>query len=169
MEKIQTAEKVTHRMVDLTIIPYSTLFILGLSLLVSLVTSLTNRLLTNREQMKAWTQEIAAWRADSLKATRTGDKKLMAKVQKQQKYVMQLQSKMMWQSMKTSFIWFIPLMLLWLVFLNPLYNKPELWVAYIPWFGSDPLPLPYIYWYLLCSILSGALLSRLLGLGMGGD
>jgi len=161
-------------MVDLSVfqvIPYSTFFILGLSLLVSLVTSLTNRLLTNREQMKTWTQEIAAWRADSLKATRTGDKKLMAKVQKQQKHVMQLQSKMMWQSMKTSFIWFIPLMLLWLFFLNPLYigETGPISVAYIPWFGSDPLPLSYMYWYLLCSILSGALLSRLLGLGMTGD
>jgi len=160
--------------VDLSIfqvIPSSTLFILGLSFLVSLVTSLTNRLLTNREQMKAWNQEIASWRADSLKATRTGDKKLMAKVQKQQKHIMQLQSKMMWQSMKTSFIWFIPLMLLWLFLLNPLYigETGPISVAYIPWLGSDPLPLSYIYWYLLCSILSGALLSRLLGLGMGGD
>jgi len=156
---------------DLTIIPYSTLFILLLSFLLSLVTLLTNRLLTNREQMKAWSQEIAAWREDSLKATRTGDKKLMAKVKKQQKQIMQLQSKMMWQSMKTSFIWFIPLMLLWWFFLTPLYSRPEglIDVAYIPWFGTDHLPLSYFYWYFLCSISSQALLSRLLGMGMGGD
>lgn len=143
-----------------------------LSFFLSLVTSLTNRLLTDREQMRAWTQEIAAWREDSRKATRTGDKKLMAKVKKQQKHIMQLQSKMTWQSMKTSFLWFIPLMLLWWLFLTPLYTSAEtgpIAVAYIPWFGSDPLPLIYVYWYMLCSFLSGVLLSRLLGLGLGGD
>jgi len=155
---------------DLTIIPYSTLFILLLSFLLSLVTLLTNRLLTKREQMKAWSQEIAAWREDSLKATRTGDKKLMAKVKKQQKQIMQLQSKMMWQSMKTSFIWFIPLMLLWWFFLTPLYSGPEgpIPVAYLPWIGGE-WALSYFYWYFLCSISSQALLSRLLGMGMGGD
>jgi len=162
-------------LVDLSLIqsvPYSTFFILGLSFLLSFVTLLTNRLLTNREQMKAWTQEIAAWRADSIKATRTGDKKLMAKVKKQQKQMMQLQSKMMWQSMKTSFIWFIPLMLLWWFFLTPLYTKPEIGpitVAALPWFGGEPLQLTYFYWYFLCSFFSQALLSRLLGMSMGGD
>jgi len=159
-------------LVDLSLIqgiPYSTLFILGLSFLLSLVTLLTNRLLTNREQMKAWTQEIAAWREESLKATRSGDKKLMAKVKKQQQHIMQLQSKMMWQSMKTSFIWFIPLMLLWWLFLTPLYTGSEghIAVAYIPWFGGE-LQLTYFYWYLLCSFFAQALLTRLLGMSMGG-
>jgi len=161
----------TNRLVDLTIIPYSTFFILGLSFSLSFVTLLTNRLLTNREQMKAWTQEIAAWRAESMKAARTGDKKLMAKVKKQQTHVMQLQSKMMWQSLKTSFLWSIPLLLLWWFFLTPLYTKPGgglIDVAYLPGIGSE-WALSYIYWYLLCSIFSQALLSRLLGLSMTGD
>jgi len=160
-------------MVDLSLIqsiPYSTFFILGLSFLLSFVTLLTNRLLTNREQMKAWTQEIAAWRNDSLKATRSSDKKLMAKVKKQQQHIMQLQSKMMWQSMKTSFIWFIPLMLLWWFFLTPLYTGLEgpIAVAFVPGIGGE-WQLTYFYWYFLCSIFSQALLSRLLGMGMGGD
>jgi len=156
-------------MVDLTVIPYSTLFIFLLSFFLSLVTSLTNRLLTNREQMKAWSAEVAAWRDESLKATRTGDKKLMAKVKKQQKQIMQLQSKMTWQQMKISFIWFIPLLLLWWFFLTPTYTKPGVGpVAFLPGIGSE-WALPYAYWYLLCSFLSSALLTRLLGLGMGGD
>jgi len=151
----------------LTQIPYSTFFILLLSFFLSLVTSLTNRLLTNREQMRAWSKEIAAWRGDSLKATRTGDKKLMAKVKKQQKHIMQLQSKMTWQSMKTTFIWTIPLMLLWWLFLIPMYANVKA-VAYVPGIGSEWV-IPLVYWYLLCSILSGTLFSRLLGLGLGGD
>jgi len=157
---------------QLTEVPFSTFFILLLSFLLSLVTSLTNRLLTNREQTRAWNEEIAAWRADSMKASRTGDKKLMARVKKQQQHIMQLQSKMMWQSMKTSFIWFIPLMLLWWFFLTPLYTTPEIGpiaVAYLPGIGTPEWSLSYVYWYLLCSIFSGTLLSRLLGLGMGGE
>jgi uncharacterized membrane protein (DUF106 family) len=157
-------------MVEITIVPYSTFFIMGLSFFLSLVTSLTNRLLTNREQMRAWNQEITSWRQDSLKASRSGDKKLMAKVKKQQKHIMELQSKMTWQSMKTSFIWFIPLLLLWWFFLTPTYTRPGVApVAYLPWLGSQPMALTYFYWYLLCSFLSGAFLSRLLGLGLGGD
>jgi uncharacterized membrane protein (DUF106 family) len=158
-------------MVDLTIIPSSTFFILLLSFFLSLVTSLTNRLLTNRAQMKAWSQEISEWNKELRIAQRNKDKKNLEKLMKKQKYILQLQSKMTWQSMKTSFLWFIPLLLLWWFFLTPLYSRPEglITVAYIPWFGSEPLPLSYVYWYLLCSILSGAILSRLLGLGMGGD
>jgi len=152
---------------DLTIIPYSTLFILSISSAISLITSLTNRLLTNREQMKAWNQEISAWRADSMKATRTGDKKLKAKVEKQQKHVMQIQSKMSMQSMKTSFIWLIPLMLLWIFFLTPTYASVAS-VAYLPGIGGV-WPLPLFWWYLLCSFLSNSLITRLLGLSLGVD
>jgi len=150
------------------VIPYSTLFIVLLSFLVSLVTLATNRRLTNREQMKTWNQEIAAWRTDSLKATRSGDKKLMAKVQKQQKHIMQLQKKMMSQSMKTSFIWFIPMMLLWWFFLTPLYGNVGP-IAYLPGLDREPWALSYFYWYFLCSIAFQALLSRALGMSMGGD
>jgi uncharacterized membrane protein (DUF106 family) len=152
---------------ELTVTPYSTFFILLISSGISIVTSLTNRLLTDREQMKAWSKEIAAWRADSLKATRTGDKKLKAKVDKQQKHIMQMQSKMTWQSMKTTFIWFIPLMLLWFFFLTPTYANVGA-VAYLPGIGGV-WELPLFWWYLLCSFLSNTLITRLLGLSLGAD
>jgi len=151
----------------LTGIPNSTFFILFLSFAISFATSLSNRLLTNIEQQRAWSKEIAEWRADSLKATRTKDKKLMAKVKKQERHVMQLQSKMMWQQMKRSFLWFIPLMLMWYVFLPQIINMSET-VAYLPWLSGE-LELNVFLWYLFCSFLAGALFTRLLGLGMGGD
>jgi uncharacterized membrane protein (DUF106 family) len=151
----------------ITVTPYSTLFILSLSSFISFITSLTNRLLTNREQMKAWTQEIAAWRADTMKAKRTGDKKLKSKVDKQQKHIMQIQSKMTWQSMKTTFVWIIPLMLLWVVFLTPTYANAGP-VAYLP--GIDEVwGIPFFYWYLLCSFTAGTLINRALGLSLGAD
>ena len=152
----------------LAAIPNSTFFILLLAFGVSLATSLTNRFLTNREQLRAWNKEISQWRTDSMQARRTNDKKLMAKVKKQERHVMQLQSKMMWQSMKTSFLWFIPLMLMWYVFLPQIVNIGEA-VAYIPWLSGPAFPLTVFLWYLLCSFLASALFTRLFGLGTGGD
>lgn len=152
----------------LATIPNSTFFILLLAFGVSFATSSTNRLLTNREQLKAWNKEISQWRTDSMQARRSNDKKLMAKVKKQERHVMQLQSKMMWQSMKTSFLWFIPLMLMWYVFLPSIVNIGEA-VAYIPWLSGAAFPLTVFLWYLLCSFLASALFTRLFGLGTGGD
>jgi len=151
----------------LRVIPYSTFFILFLSFAVSFATSFSNRVLTNREQLRAWSKEIAEWRSDSLKARRTGDKKLMAKVKKQEKHIMQLQWKMSRQQLKTSVLWFIPLMLMWYVFLPQIINIYEV-VAYLPWFGEE-LRLSVFLWYLLSSFLVSALFTRLFGLGMGGD
>ncbi len=152
---------------DLTQIPTSTLFILLLSFGISLATSTTNRLLTNREQLRDWNKEISQWRSESLKAARAGDKKLMAKLKKQEKHVMQLQSKMMWQSMKTTLFWMIPMLLLWYVLLPQLIGVNEI-VAYLPWLGA-PMFLNVILWYLLCSLLAGVIFNRLFGLGLGGD
>ena len=153
----------------LAAIPYSTFFVMFLSFVVSFATSVTNRVLTNREQLRAWTKEIKEWREESLKARKTGDKKLLAKVKKQERHVMQLQSKMTFQSMKTSFLWFIPLMIMWYVLLPQIVPIGEV-VAFLP-----PLPplfsgeLTVFLWYLLCSFLASALFTRLFGLGLGGD
>jgi len=155
----------------LQIIPVSTMFILLLSMALSLITALANRLLTNQDQLKAWRREVAEWTADFNKARKSNDKKLLAKVKQKQPYITKLQSKMMWQSMKVSFIFFIPFILLWNLFLNPTYiDVPA--VAYIPNIlssdgGASWMPLPYFWWYLLCSFLFGTLFSRILGLAMG--
>jgi len=103
-----------------------------------------------------------------MKAARAGDKKLMAKLKKQEKHIMQLQSKMSWQSMKTTILWFIPMILLWYVILPQVIQIDKI-VAYLPWLGSAPLELNVIFWYLLCSLLAGIIFNRLFGLGLGGD
>ena len=68
----------------LQIIPVSTMFILLLSMALSLITALANRLLTNQDQLKAWRREVAEWTAEFNKARKSGDKKLLAKVKKKQ-------------------------------------------------------------------------------------
>jgi len=155
----------------LTTIPVSTIFIMFLSMALSLVTSLANRLLTNQDQLRAWRREVAEWTADFNKARKTGDKKLLAKVKKLQPQITKIQSKMMWQSMKVSFIFMIPFILLWSLFLTPTYYNVSA-VAYIPDIlssdgGVSWLPLPFFWWYLLCSFLFGTLFARILGLAVG--
>jgi len=161
--------------------PASTIFILGVSLLLSFLISLINRLSTSREkleQQKAWRKEVNAWLSDFNKARRTGDKKLLKKVQKQEKRIKQLQSKMASQSfgqMKILPITMAVLLLVWLGLTGKLLNWqifPGLFsglepVAYLPWFGGKAMPLNLFLWYLICSFAFGALFSRLFGLGMG--
>ena len=148
-------------------IPYSTLFILVLAALISLLTTLVNRLLTNPERGKMWRKEIAAWNKDLREAQRSKDKKTVDKLMRKQKYIMGLQSKMMWQSMKVSLLFLIPLFLMW-SFLGGFYHSPEnnspIPLAYLPGIGPN-LPLPIfsyslIWWYLLCSMLFGTVFSH---------
>jgi uncharacterized membrane protein (DUF106 family) len=141
-------------------IPNSTLFILLLSMTLSSLTALANRLLTNREQLNAWRKEVARWNADFKRARQSGDKKLLAKVKRKERYILQLQSKMMWQSMKVSLIFMIPFFLIWQLLIGFYGTTP---VAYIPGLGG----LPLFWWYLLCSFTSGTLIMKALGVTLG--
>ncbi|RLI43113.1 hypothetical protein DRO59_02020 [Candidatus Bathyarchaeota archaeon] len=58
-------------------IPYSTLFMFFLALVITLATSVANRLLTDPEKMKAWRKEISEWNKELREAHRANDKKRM--------------------------------------------------------------------------------------------
>lgn len=146
-------------------IPFSTIFILLLALAITLLTSLANRLLTDPEKSKAWRKEIAEWNSELRKAKRSGDKKRVEKLMKKQKYTLQLQSKMMWQSMKVMMLFFIPLIFMWQI-LSGDYSGHA--IAYFPGIGAD-LPLPFfgyslLWWYMLCSFLFSTIFSHVFGL-----
>jgi uncharacterized membrane protein (DUF106 family) len=145
-------------------LPYSTIFILLLALLLTFITSLVNRLLTNREKMAAWRKETSEWQKEFNEARKSGDKKTLEKVMRKQKQIMQIQSKMFTHQMKISLIFIVPFFLFW-TWLNGLYVNASgaVAVAFLPGFG----PIPVFYWYLLCSLSFGALFTRLLGLGTG--
>ncbi len=148
-------------------IPFSTIFIFLLSATITLLTSLANRLLTNPEKSKVWRKEIAEWNAALRKAQRNGDKKRTEKLMKKQQYILQLQSKMMWQSMKVMALIFIPLILMWQL-LGGSYGLIP--IAYFPGVGPT-ISLPLLgnisslyWWYMLCSFLFSTMFSHLFGL-----
>jgi uncharacterized membrane protein (DUF106 family) len=149
----------------LQVIPVSTLFLFLLSALISLLTSLTNRLLTNPEKSKAWRKEISEWNNELREARREDDKKHLEKVMKKQKQILQLQSKMSMQSMKVTLIFLVPLLIIWQV-LGGFFVERN--IAYLPGIGAI-LPIPIfntslIWWYLLCSMMFGTIFSHLLGI-----
>jgi uncharacterized membrane protein (DUF106 family) len=142
--------------------PNSTFFILSIALVLSLTTNILNRLLVDVERMKEVMSQVTAWRKEFDKARKSGDKQLIAKATKKQKSIMQLQSRMMWDRMKVSFIYLGPF---WIIFyiLNKFYAATS--VALSPFtvpilLGQE---LPFISWYILCSFTFSLPISRILG------
>jgi uncharacterized membrane protein (DUF106 family) len=159
---LEGALTLLHVLLDLPQeVPYSTIFMLALAAAISLLTTLVNRLLSNPEKTKMWRKEASDWNKELREAQRAKDKKTVDRLMRKQKYIMSLQSKMMWQSMKVSLLFIVPLFLMWSQ-LGGLYGGSAL--AYLPGIGSD-LPLPIfsnslIWWYLLCSMLFGTVFSH---------
>lgn len=161
--------------------PYATIIILLVSLAMAFMSSLINSRVTpreHREKLKALQGRIAALKKEkddnAKKAKSTGDKKLLKKVRKQEKQLLQLQSQMASLSlrqMRVLPITMIMFLLVWMFLTGRLLYWsviPGLFtggetVAYLPWI-SGKMELNLFYWYILCSFLSGALFSRIFGL-----
>ena len=151
-------------------IPYATLFILGLAAFISLLTTSVNRLLTDPEQTKSVRREVTEWSKELRQVQRDKDKKAIEKLMKKQQYMMQIQTKMMWNSMKVTLLFIVPLLIMWQV-LGGFYTNSvhqAIPVAYLPGIGAN-LPIPVfssslIWFYLLCSLLFGTAFSHVLGI-----
>ena len=152
-------------------IPNSTLFIFSLAAVISLLTTSVNRLLTNPEQTKAVRREVTEWSKELRQAQRDKDKKAIEKLMKKQQYMMQIQTKMMWNSMKVTLLFIVPLLLMWDI-LGGFYTNSAhqaIAIAYLPGIGAI-LHLPIIslsslvWFYLLCSLLFGTAFSHVLGI-----
>ena len=161
--------------------PYATIIILLVTLAMSFMSSLINSRFTtkeHREKQKALQRKIAALKKekdDNLKkAKSTGDKKLLKKVRKQEKQLLQLQSQMaslQFRQMRVMPITMAMFFLVWMFLtgrllywsvLPGLFTGAET-VAYLPWISGE-MKLNLFYWYLLCSFFSSTLFSRIFGL-----
>jgi len=145
---------------ELGIIPASTLFIFGLAFLISLTTTMLNRKFINKEQNAKWQKEINRWNAEKERAKKTGDKKLMAKVRKQEPMILQIRSRMASQSLKTTAITLVPMLIIWQILIRFYQATP---VAFFPLFTGGPIPLQFFWWYLICNFFVNTILSRLFG------
>jgi uncharacterized membrane protein (DUF106 family) len=86
---------------------------------------------------------------------------------KKQQYIMKLQSKMMWQSMKVSLLFLVPLLIMWQL-LGGFFTGVD--IAVFPGLGPNislPLGITFgslFWWYLLSSFLSGTVFSHAFGI-----
>ncbi|MFQ6053573.1 MAG: EMC3/TMCO1 family protein [Candidatus Bathyarchaeia archaeon] len=145
--------------------PLSTLFILGLSMAISVVTSLSNRMVIDMEEFRSWTIESAHVRQELMEAMRSGNQRRIAKAQKKQQQMMATQQKMTMDRMKIMLFFFIPFILIWQVLGN--FFKGIDYIALMPFEAPLIAPqgtLSISTWYIFCSISTNIIVSRILGL-----
>lgn len=142
--------------------PMATIFILVLSATISLATSIANRRVIDLEEYKKMMIESSHVRQEMMTATKSGNQRRISRAQNRQQELMKAQSKMSMDRMKTMLFFMIPFLLIW-QFLGSFFGKTI--IAYMPFsapfWGSE---LTIGNWYILCSIASNIIISRVLGL-----
>jgi uncharacterized membrane protein (DUF106 family) len=153
---------------------FNAVAVFGVSFLMSFAMILIRRRFTNQEQLAQMTEEIKRWNTDKEKAKKTGDKKLTAKLRKQEKRISQLQSKMLKGQLISVITTFALYFGIWPILTYYLGNSI---VAYIPFSvpfveAQPPYALPFLnsgipVWYFICSYFSNSMLQRIFGMSMG--
>ena len=142
--------------------PYATLAIMGITLVLSLFTSFIGVRSLDLVQYRRLMIESSKARKELMDATRSGNQRRIDKAQKHQNDLMQQQSKMSMDRMKSSMLFTVPLLLVW-----PSLGRffGDTIVAYFPFdFPYIPRAFSFIQWYLLCSFSMNVILNRVFGL-----
>ena len=147
-------------MISISVIPYSTLLIMAIAVIISFVNMGINRLLVTRlvgwNEYRTMQREISEYRSQTMAAMRSKDQKLTEKLKKKESQINSMQMKI-----SKPQLYLIPIsfsyILIWIFFLTP-KNFPNP-VAFLP----GIMNLPVVYWYFLCSLLFGTLASRIIG------
>jgi len=145
--------------------PTSALFILALSVAISLVTSISNRMVIDMEEHRRWTIESHRLRQEMMEAMRSGNQRRTARLQKRQQQMMKEQQKMTANRLKLTLLFFVPFILIWQVLRNFLGGVE--YIALMPFKAPWIAPkgtLSFSTWYILCSMATNIVISRVLGL-----
>lgn len=142
--------------------PMATVFILLLSTVLSLATSYANRRSMDIDAYRKMMIESARAREEQMAAIKSGNQRQISKAQNKQQELMKQQQKMSMDRMKITMYFMIPFILIWQVLGNFFGGSV---IAYMPFkspfFG---LELTIGNWYILCSISSNIIISRILGI-----
>jgi len=103
--------------------PCSTLIVLGVAILVTLTSSIVNRLLLPVAKIRRYTREIRKWREAMQKARETGDEKLMLKVKRRQRLIERMQREQASLQFRPMLVYLIPFLVLF-YYLNSFYSFP---------------------------------------------
>jgi len=153
--------------------PNSTMFILGVSVLLTLITLTANKLLIDVKKLKELREEVSAWQRDYNLARRSGDKQAEMKLKRKQARISQLQAAMLRQQMKLMLIFFAPFAIIFYA-LSGFYKESIVvwapyWLPFITTSIEDQVyglqyGLQFFWWYLISSFTVNLPMTRLLGL-----
>jgi uncharacterized membrane protein (DUF106 family) len=153
---------------------FNAVAVFGVSFLMSLVMILIRRRFTNQEQLAQMTEEIKRWNADRDRAKKTGDKKLTAKLRKQEKRISQLQKKMLKGQLVTVVTTFALVVGVWQILTYYLWNATVAYIPFsVPFVEAQPGDaLPFLnggipVWYFICSYFSNSMLQHIFKMSMG--
>jgi len=138
-------------------------FILLLTLAINLLTSWVSKNMIDLEEYREITIKATKTRREMMEAVKNGNKRQIAKLQKEQLEINKDQMKFSAQRMKSQLFFFIPFMVIFYVLRTFFANTgPAALMPFnAPFFGTE---LDWFWWYFFCSITSNTLIQRLLGL-----
>ncbi|HIJ07882.1 TPA: DUF106 domain-containing protein [Candidatus Bathyarchaeota archaeon] len=155
--------------IDVSIMPWSTLTILAISVAIAFINTGVMRLLYTKlvgwNEYKTMQKEMSEYRSQQMAAARANDKKQLEKLKKKESQINNMTKKMSKPQMIQIGISFIYIVV-WIFVLTPTFGRVP--VAYLPGFSqllhNDLGQITVVYWYPICSFLFGTLSSKLLGI-----
>ncbi len=182
----------------LTLPPSSTAFFIIVSIIITGVSGIINRLLLDMDKIAKETEEMQEHQKKKTKAMETADKKLWAQVQKNEDRFMQLQKSTMMTRMLPSLITFGPIIFVFQVLRAAFQHPANIALngntactnscgvtAILPFHVDSWVPLigkwfsPYAadatlsvagfgFWYFLAAIVTSTLIQKLFGINLSG-
>jgi len=145
--------------------PQSTVFVIGLAILLGLTSSTAAKLLVDYDMIRKTTKEFQAWRKEVDAAKKANDNQTLNKLMKKQQAMMKVQSKASMEQMKSTAVTIVPFMAIWYLFNAVFFGQV---VAVSPWaLPIAGINLNFFSWYFLCSFGVNLPMMRLFGIGMG--
>jgi len=142
--------------------PEATIFIFFLSLVLGIATSIANRMVMDLDEYRKMTIESHRVRQEMTKAMKSGNQSKIDKAQRRQQQLMSKQSNMTMDRMKISIFFMIPFLLIWRL-LGSFFGGVT--IAYFPMdVPLIPKDFSVANWYILCSLSTNIIISRILGL-----
>jgi len=145
-------------MVDISIIPLSTLSIMAVAVTISFANMGLNRLLITRmigwHEYRSMQKEMAEYNSERMAALRAKDTKTLERLKKKESQITSMQTKMF----KPQLV-LIPITFIYFIIWPILTGFFPTAVAYVPGLGAQP----FFIWYLICSFFFGTIASRVVG------
>lgn len=152
----------------MSFLDYPLFFIMSISIVLSLILTVVNKVLVDQERVKEIQEKVKAYNKKLMKATRENNQEEKTKLEKEKPNIMKLQSELMkmqmpvFASMLPFFVVFFLMRKLavsmeWGAFVN----LPS--ILHLPFLGLGDGTLTWLGWYILCSLPFTSLFRKVLG------